>query len=282
MTTAMKGMRERLVASALLGAGAMLVLALTVPAAAQSYESRLRVAQAPSFLERLFGPFPGIEPARPPDFSRAPAARKVDTPPTSSVLIMGDSMADWLAYGLEEALVDTPEIGIVRKHRSYSGLIRYDNRNETLDWAQAARELLATEKPNFVVMMIGLNDRQSIRVRQPPARKAGSPPEKPQPPDHEQDNPEQPSIAAEESASRTRTPGLYEFHSERWEELYVKRIDDTITALNSRGVPVFWVGLPAVRGPKSTSDMSYLDELFRSRAEKAGIVYVDVWDGFVD
>jgi hypothetical protein len=28
--------------------------------------------------------------------------------------------------------------------------------------------------------------------------------------------------------------------------------------------------------------MSYLDELFRARAEKAGITYVDVWDGFVD
>jgi hypothetical protein len=50
----------------------------------------------------------------------------------------------------------------------------------------------------------------------------------------------------------------------------------------SRGVPVFWVGLPALRGSKATSDASYLNELFRARAEKAGIVYVDVWDGFVD
>jgi len=37
-----------------------------------------------------------------------------------------------------------------------------------------------------------------------------------------------------------------------------------------------------VRGPKSTSDMLYLNELFRARAEKAGITYIDVWDGFVD
>ncbi len=45
---------------------------------------------------------------------------------------------------------------------------------------------------------------------------------------------------------------------------------------------MLWVGLPAVRGTKSTSDMSYLDELYRARAEKAGIIYVDIWDGFVD
>jgi uncharacterized protein len=28
--------------------------------------------------------------------------------------------------------------------------------------------------------------------------------------------------------------------------------------------------------------MSYLDELYRGRAERAGIIYVDIWDGFVD
>ena len=28
--------------------------------------------------------------------------------------------------------------------------------------------------------------------------------------------------------------------------------------------------------------MAYFDEIFRARAERAGIVYVDIWDGFVD
>ena len=55
-----------------------------------------------------------------------------------------------------------------------------------------------------------------------------------------------------------------------------------IAALKSKGVPVLWVGLPAIRGARSTSDMSYLDELYRAGAEKSGITYVDVWDGFVD
>ena len=55
-----------------------------------------------------------------------------------------------------------------------------------------------------------------------------------------------------------------------------------IAALKSKGVPIIWVGLPAIRGTKSTSDMGYLDELYRGRAEKAGIAYVDIWDGFVD
>jgi hypothetical protein len=40
--------------------------------------------------------------------------------------------------------------------------------------------------------------------------------------------------------------------------------------------------LPSIRGPKSTGDLQYIDEILRSRAEKAGIAYIDVWDGFID
>ena len=81
------------------------------------------------------------------DASRAPASpRKADTPTSTSVLVLGDSMADWLAYGLEDALADAPEIAVVRKHR-HRGLIRYDSRNENADWAQATREAIAATKP---------------------------------------------------------------------------------------------------------------------------------------
>ena len=76
--------------------------------------------------------------------------------------------------------------------------------------------------------------------------------------------------------------GPWEFHTERWELAYIRRVDATIAALKSAGVPVIWVGLPAQRGPKASADSSYLNEIYRSRAEKAGIVYVDIWDGFVD
>jgi hypothetical protein len=76
--------------------------------------------------------------------------------------------------------------------------------------------------------------------------------------------------------------GSYDFHTDQWAALYVKRIDAMIAALNSKGVPVIWVGLPAIRGTKTTSDINYLDQLYRERAERAGIIYVDIWDGFID
>src|SRR6201991_3659298 len=55
-----------------------------------------------------------------------------------------------------------------------------------------------------------------------------------------------------------------------------------IGVLKSKGVPVVWVGLPAIRGTKGTSDMLFLDSLYRDAAGKAAITYVDVSDGFVD
>jgi hypothetical protein len=56
----------------------------------------------------------------PPDYSKAPAPKKVDPKAeaavTTAIMVFGDSMADWLGYGLELAYAESPEIGILRKH----------------------------------------------------------------------------------------------------------------------------------------------------------------------
>src|SRR5260370_36281877 len=59
----------------------------------------------------FFGPQPELQrPAAPPDNSHAPSPqqRKADVPPTTSVVVMGDAMADWLAYGPEHAFSERP------------------------------------------------------------------------------------------------------------------------------------------------------------------------------
>jgi hypothetical protein len=204
---------------------------------------------------------------------------------------------------LDESYADQPEIGVERKIRATSGLVRYDAKNAALDWPQAVKDALANEKPNAIVVMLGLNDRVLIREKtlaQPkqngePAQGTprGSPRsigqagqektagEKTVAPSDSEAPPQ--DAAAERAAPQQPTPGgSYEFHTEPWAALYAKRIDQMIAVLKSKGVPVIWVGLPAIRGTKSANDISYLDELYRERAERAGIIYVDVWDGFVD
>ena len=114
-------------------------------------------------------PYEQPQPQAPVDNSRAPPPRKPDqkaepVTPTTSVVVLGDAMADWLAYGLEDALSDSPEIAIIRKNKNHSGLLRYEPKGD-LDWWHVARDTLAQEKANYVVMMLGVSDRQSIRER---------------------------------------------------------------------------------------------------------------------
>src|SRR5882757_9436495 len=97
------------------------------------------------------------------DFSRAPAAAKRDTVAERNVLVLGDGMADWLAYGLEDAYSEQPDMGVIRKHKTVSGLIRYQPKGDPADWAAAAKGILATEKPDAIVVMLGLSDRVAMR-----------------------------------------------------------------------------------------------------------------------
>src|SRR6202023_4198142 len=73
-------------------------------------------------------------PKPPPDYPKAPAPKKAeaktDAAALTSMMVLGDSMADWLAYGIELAYADSPEIAVLRRHRTNSGLIRAEVRKE--------------------------------------------------------------------------------------------------------------------------------------------------------
>ena len=250
------------------------------------------------------------------DFSKAPPPEKRDTIPERHILVLGDAMADWLAYGLEDAYAEQPEMGVIRRHRTVSGLIKYQPKGDPADWAAAAKGILATEKADAIVVMLGLDDR--VAIREPVADKSDNkssdkgekkdakakPDGKPSDaksavkpdavrkpddkaadfelsPDDAAANSDAPPVIALEKSARSPN-GLYEFREERWAELYKKKIEEMIGVLKSKGVPVLWVGLPVVYGPKATRDTLFLDSLYRDAAGKAGITYVDVWDGFVD
>src|SRR6202165_1678750 len=97
------------------------------------------------------------------NFSKAPPPEKRETVPERNVLVLGDGMADWLAYGLEDAYAEQPDMGVIRKHKTVSGLIKYQPKGEPADWAAAAKGILATEKPDAIIVMLGLNDRVAMR-----------------------------------------------------------------------------------------------------------------------
>ena len=127
----------------------------------------------------LFAPFQHQQqqaPKRVENYSKAPPPEKRDSVPERNVLVLGDGMADWLAYGLEDAYAELPDMGVIRRHKTVSGLIKYQPKGDPADWAAAAKGILATEKPDAIVVMLGLDDR--VPIREPAADKSDKSPDK--------------------------------------------------------------------------------------------------------
>jgi hypothetical protein len=176
-----------------------------------------------------------------------PSPHKPDVAPAKTGIVIGDSMAEWLAYGLEQAYAESADIGVVRKVRQSIGLID-QCKGEVRKWLEQG---LAQQKPVFVAIMIGINDRHSMQACGPSGK------------------------------SNDVKSAAYAFRSKEWAEAYGKEVHEAISLLKSKDVPVFWVGLPPAKNIRE-ADIALLNDVFREYAEKDGITYIDVWDAFVD
>lgn len=87
-----------------------------------------------------------------------PVIPKVDV--AHHIVVLGDSLANLLANGLDDALNNRPDVEVIHKAKPDSGLVRSD----FYDWPKAASELLASDqKISIGVILLGLNDRQPLR-----------------------------------------------------------------------------------------------------------------------
>ena len=188
-------------------------------------------------------PRPARKPVRdfvPSEATRTPGAIG-GTPiePTFFINVLGDSLAVYAADGLSQAFADKPEISVVNRAHESSGLVRDD----FFDWFKAVHDLAAAkDKLDFVVIIIGINDLQTL--------KDGADPLDPL--------------------------------SDKWRELYGQRIERLVAPFRLAHVPVAWVGLPPMRSERFNAQVIKLNELYKERAEKAGAQYIDIWDAFAD
>lgn len=115
-------------------------------------------------------------------------------------------------------------------------------RDDFYNWPAEIGTLLETEKPAAIVVMLGSNDRQQMQIGE--VREAP--------------------------------------RSEAWTKEYENRTLAFGKHISTSKVPFLWVGMPAFRSGKMTSDMLAFNEIYRASAEKSGGEFVDIWDGFVD
>ena len=207
------------------------------------------------FLEMLFGPslihpFQGgifapppepPPPVKPPQPSEPPlnlADILPKDPNAKKILVVGDFEADGIAWGLDQTYASEPKIAIVDDANTNSGLVRDD----VYDWNAELPKLLNQEKPDIVVVALGANDRQNMKI------------------------------------GNTRAPP----HTDPWEQAYTQRIKSLADTLKVYGRPFFWAGAPPMRQSASSRDMTYLNGFFDSAVSEAGGTFVDIWNGFTD
>ncbi|RKF06093.1 DUF459 domain-containing protein [Oceaniradius stylonematis] len=154
------------------------------------------------------------------------------------VLVVGDFVADGLARGLTDAFAASPNVVVERRVNGSSGFVRDD----FYDWPGEIGAILEEVKPSVLVVHLGSNDRQPLRV---------------------------------DGATR-------EVLSEQWRTEYQSRIDAFINAAGQAGVALVWTGSPPFRFRSMSADMLAFNEIYRARTEAANGHFVDIWDGFVD
>ena len=96
---------------------------------------------------------------RPPAEAPAPEVAAVEKAPDAKrVLVIGDFMAASLSKGLTDAYAQNANIVVTDASNGSSGLVRQDHYN----WPAELPGLVAAQKPDAIVVMIGANDRQTM------------------------------------------------------------------------------------------------------------------------
>lgn len=234
--------------------------AAIAPVAAQSAPTTQRKDPISSFFRSLFGGINRKAPSRelpPPSEQQrggtrqqqggtasAPRAPKVVAAQKDEDAKRVAVFGDFFAGGLQSGLEDAfLESSAVRVDGQSSASSGLV-RKDHFDWPAAARTWLDDpEKPvDVAVILIGANDRQALRD------------------------------AAGEHAPR----------SERWRELYIERIDEIMQVFVDRKVPTYWVSLPPVANGKLSQDYGYFNDIYRERAYRYGVDFIDIWNSFLD
>lgn len=160
------------------------------------------------------------------------------TPDARSIMIVGDFLGSGLAEGLIAQLAQEANFKIVDKTKGSSGFVRED----VYDWDKELPALVAAEKPAAIIVMMGSNDRQPLRL--------------------------------DGEAEQVGSDG--------WNKEYAARAFAFADALETSKTPYLWVGMPAFKSSKMTSDMLAFNDVYKAAAQANKGEFVDIWDGFVD
>lgn len=152
-----------------------------------------------------------------------------------SVAVVGDSLANDLGNGMEEIFAGKP-VNVIKQTRFATGLVRTDYFN----WNATVRNALQHGDANVLVVVIGGNDHQPIRV------------------DGRRLDPLSPA----------------------WQAEYGRRVAYFMKTVKHSRAKLYWVGLPDVRSVKLARGYRVMNRIYKREAAKHGFRYIDIWNKF--
>ncbi len=153
-----------------------------------------------------------------------------------SVALVGDSLANDLGNGMEDIFANRRDVHVIKQTRFATGLVRTDYFN----WNATVRNALKHGDANILVVVMGGNDHQPIRIdgrRLDPLSKA-------------------------------------------WRAEYTRRVGHFMRTVKQSRAKLYWVGLPDVRSEKLARGYLAMNAIYKREAAKHGFTYIDIWNKF--
>jgi uncharacterized protein len=72
------------------------------------------------------------------------------------------------------------------------------------------------------------------------------------------------------------------FRSDPWRDIYAKRADKILAALNGAGLKVVWCGNPIARSPIYSDDMKYINDIYAGEVARFGGEFLPLWNVIAD
>ncbi len=151
--------------------------------------------------------------------------------------VYGDGLAENLLAGLTDQGRALDRVDLPKKHRAIPPLVRTEAEDE-IRAEDSAREIV-----HIAAVVVGLNDRASLRV---------------------------PGASA------------LKFGTAEWKEQYGRRFDKLLKALKRRNIAVYVLGMPPLRRQDANSDAETVNEILLERAQANGIRFIEVAESFTD
>ena len=154
------------------------------------------------------------------------------------IVVLGDSLANGLHQGLTQLNKKNDLLKTTRKSKVNTGLVRVDR----YDWNRGAKKIAASKKYDIAIVLLGLNDLQSIREK----------------------------------------GKAHHFQTDGWVKRYVMRTENMMNDLKKSGMAVYWTGIPITSPKRYQKEYAYLNGIYKKAAENTDVRFIDTWTALAD